>query len=547
MLKNILKINLALLIIYLSIETVQAQNVNVERSGKMSEEIYNLIDTTEKTRASGNFTEPKEISIVIHLRKEPTEIDKKNLTIYGGVEIEKIIQNIVYAKILNTDLYRLEKIKLVKFIRLPEGSIENSFEDNTSITISELIKNLKINKVQNIGYTGKRIKITVIDKGFDLSNLPQIKSNNTFSRRKSDFSIKGDEYNHGTAIAEIISSIAPDAEISLITIDNKTDYLGEIIDSINDAVIRFKPDIIATSTNFMLPLDFFDGTNIISKFVDKVNKEKGTVFIFSAGNNALKNYRDNFLSYENNFEHNFNYRPIHIPLEKDQEITLVLSWGDKKFDDPIYYLQMYLTDQNNSIKYPDYKSQIFSKEYSTQKLSFKAPFKSIYSLHLEGIRSFEKKVSGKLTKRISPDELIFRITLYSKEIKKLEYFNPKYSLDPNLSVTSSALVVGALDGVKDKAAEYSSRGPREKGLKPDFMLPSGIQTKSIKNFNGTSASVPVLAGIVALMKEKNNNITSSNIKDILKKSIKTKISNWNYIYGFGSILDVEEVIRNVHK
>jgi len=68
----------------------------------------------------------------------------------------------------------------------------------------------------------------------------------------------------------------------------------------------------------------------------------------------------------------------------------------------------------------------------------------------------------------------------------------------------------------------------------------GCSQSTNYRFVGTSASAPIVSGIVALMLEKDPNLTRAEIEDILKKSA-DKIGNIVYVngrndyYGYGKV------------
>jgi serine protease AprX len=103
------------------------------------------------------------------------------------------------------------------------------------------------------------------------------------------------------------------------------------------------------------------------------------------------------------------------------------------------------------------------------------------------------------------------------------------------------ITVGSIDDRRtvqlddDKIADFSSRGPVGSRPKPDIMAPGvnirsaladttylpGRKRTKLPNYytvmNGTSVSTPVVAGIVALLYEKNPQITPDMVKQELMK------------------------------
>jgi serine protease AprX len=97
-------------------------------------------------------------------------------------------------------------------------------------------------------------------------------------------------------------------------------------------------------------------------------------------------------------------------------------------------------------------------------------------------------------------------------------------------VSPKLITVGCVDDLRtvqrtdDVVAEFSSRGPANKTIKPDVVAP-GVDIISLKNqqkqyakMSGTSMSTPMAAGIAALMLQKRPDLTPQQIKDILMKN-----------------------------
>lgn len=88
----------------------------------------------------------------------------------------------------------------------------------------------------------------------------------------------------------------------------------------------------------------------------------------------------------------------------------------------------------------------------------------------------------------------------------------------------SAITVGAIDSV-NKMAYFSSKGPTRLyyGIKPDVSAPGvNIYSLAIGNSyslkSGTSMASPMVAGVAALMKSKNKNLTPEQIKSAIVNS-----------------------------
>ncbi len=115
----------------------------------------------------------------------------------------------------------------------------------------------------------------------------------------------------------------------------------------------------------------------------------------------------------------------------------------------------------------------------------------------------------------------------SKRIITVGGFDDKRELDGTFSFD------------KFEVADFSSRGPAFGRIKPDLIAPSVNITScnshgEYKQMSGTSVATPMVAGLVAIIKEKYPNSTPDQIKRYLLHNAKS-IRNINYAEGYGVV------------
>ncbi len=123
---------------------------------------------------------------------------------------------------------------------------------------------------------------------------------------------------------------------------------------------------------------------------------------------------------------------------------------------------------------------------------------------------------------------------------------PEYQTIKSPGVSSQIITVGGFndnrigDEVQDsyfEIADFSSRGPAFKRFKPDLIAPSvdiiscGRKNNYVK-LSGTSVATPMIAGLCALLLEKNPALSPTEIKRLLAYSCKSICFNRN-MEGWG--------------
>ena len=145
--------------------------------------------------------------------------------------------------------------------------------------------------------------------------------------------------------------------------------------------------------------------------------------------------------------------------------------------------------------------------------------------------------------------------------------NDNIDIKNDESSIENVISVGASDEDNYRAL-YSNHGKNLDILAPggyyigittlDLMGKNGIATLNDDyilhndnySFNGTSASAPIVSGIIALMLEKNNNLTKNEIETILKNT-SDKIGNIPYTnnrnnyYGYGKV-NLQKIMQAIN-
>ena len=466
-----------------------------------------------------------------------------------GVRIVAQSRHLVEVSAPIAALERLTQVDGVQFVRLP-------IKPKLHAVVSEGVERIKASVYSNRGFTGRGIKVGVIDAGFvgvpSLQNrgeLPNL-SHRDFTGEGifQQGSLSEREGVHGAACAEIVHDIAPDAEIYLYKVGSLCS-----LERAKDAAIQEGVDIVTVSLGWP-GTGFGDGKGMACKIVDDAF-QNNVLWVNSAGNYAQSQISALLSDPDSDGYHNFdgegeivnlkNRQTGNTFLQRGHEVKAWLTWNEWPLTSHDYDLLLVKSETDGSTEVVARSDTKQHKQHQSQLCE-----RLVYTIRESG-------TYGLAIWRASDA----KVTLF-------KLISENHDLDGPVSIRGSvgipgdargALTVGALhhwQWTTGPIAEYSSQGPTFDGrIKPDLVAPAGVSTISYgpSGYRGTSAATPHVAGAAALLKSADPvHYNARRLKDALTQSaVDMGIAGRDNVYGYGrlelSLLPVGTPVMNLSR
>jgi subtilisin family serine protease len=427
----------------------------------------------------------------------------------------------------------------VYYVRQPAYAIEEE-ETAVAAAVSEGVAAAGAPVWHGAGLTGQGVKVAIIDVGFlgypGLlgSDLPAAVTAKTFVDFQND-SYVNKVTPHGTACAEIIHDMAPDAQLYLLQIWTEIDLEEAVNYAISEGV-----DVISTSLSWY-NVTPGDGTGYFAEQANKV-RAAGILWVKSAGNlrethwgGTFSDFGDGTHQFAN--EQNVNFfgpgNDLAYAIPAGAELLVYVRWDDWQDVNQDYDLHL--------LRWTGSGYSLVASSTNLQGGQFgQRPTEQI-SYVTSGVPT----AYGFVVERVNSSRAV-----------NLEIFAPNLPLDvrvherslANLADVAGVFTVAAVDVQTPFGQEsYSSQGPTNGPggtanggvLKPDIAAYANVSTESYgpQVFNGTSSATPHVAGAAALVESAHPFYSPDQVQSFLQsRAADLGTPGQDTLFGYGRLL-----------
>jgi len=352
--------------------------------------------------------------------------------------------------------------------------------DPAEHSISEGVSTTNADQLQNLGLDGSNVTVAVIDLKFnDQQSEIADQVVGTIGKDSSYFNTTGA---HGTACAEIVAEMAPNANLVLAS------AIGYFFPNLMDDITsQFDPDVMSMSLGYKQTTRLDGQDDLSNRIIDYTsasgsNTTEGGIFAVSAGNEANGSHFDRVWDTTNNGYLDFDGNGtefFEVTTTASNQEVVVQSDADWSTDQD-YLIEVYDSNQN----------LISSPSPTTtpaQSVSVPGSATSYIKLKDNGMDGTEH----------------IDIFAWGNYIEFPVSTSERSLGIPATSPDTMTLTTGAVRHNTDDLEAFSSRGPTQDGRRGvDIVAPDGTQSDTYSGeFYGTSAACPHVGGAAALLAE----------------------------------------------
>ena len=412
----------------------------------------------------------------------------RSLILRTGGRVQDAYRGVIEATVPATSLADLARSSAVSVVRSPLRPVPDAVH-------GEGVWATGAAPWHRAGVHGEGVKIAVVDLGFESYRHSQAAGDLPTRLTKVDYCGSGgfESTGHGTAVAEIVTEIAPAADLYLVCVRDAAG-LGRAVSYARAHGIS----IISHSVSwFNTARGDGNGAADSPEGIVEAAHAAGILWVNAAGNRAQQHWSGSFVDANangwNEFATGDEGNTVLIP--RDSYACAALKWDDWPGSAEDY--DLYFTEPNGSVASSSTNPQTGTEPPTelTCQVNSSSSTKA-YGIAIRAHHATARPVRFDLFVYPGPD---------------LEYQVPSGSVtEPGTS--QAALTVGAACWQGNGLEPYSSQGPTiDDRLKPDLVGPDSVSSSIFGHFSacgrsgfaGTSAAAPHIAAAAALVKQAN--------------------------------------------
>ena len=378
------------------------------------------------------------------------------------------------------------------------------------------------------------MKVGVLDFGFqrygalvEAGELPRAKAQRAFN---GGGRVEAETV-HGTACAEIVADMAPEADLYLAAVGGREGQIvaaGQWLASQGVDIVNF------SGGGHYGP---HDGTALLDRFVDYMVREHGVLWVNAAGNEGTSHWTGMAVDRNRNgFVDSVDGRLPDLIALSGEQFQIMVTWDDWGSDpgrpSSRQDLDAYLLADSAGGLVPVATSREIQNGRGV-------PAEVVVA---QGVPRGQTLYLALHLKSVNRPVRIHVVATGAKMAPLV----PSHSI--GIPATArGALSVGAVDARTNRIEDFSSRGPTDdRRVKPNVVAPDNTTSLAYARdgspgrFPGTSAAAPHVAGFAALLQQRNPSASANDLYQAVQSQVRPRGRQPpNADYGHGQIVAAE--------